>query len=217
MDAAALRRPPRERLSRKHDVDTGTPRVATHRIAACTFAAVGHDRSRFSAERTSPVLRATPLSLTQRVAEAAAMNHAGCPAMLALALIAALSACTQASPAEASPPRETSTAVPAPLAAAARAFLASLDAAARRDATAPFDDGERSNWTYLPGGRDGIALEDFDASPRAAAFGLVDTGLGRARCPARARRAAARRHAARSGAGRGQPARVPARSRRLRS
>jgi len=98
-----------------------------------------------------------------------------------LALVASgLGACSDAMPA-APPPREAVAAAGAPAtspAAAAGAFLAALDRGGRADATFDFDDDERRDWTYLPGGRGGLPLADMDTAQRAAAFALVDSGLG---------------------------------------
>jgi len=60
---------------------------------------------------------------------------------------------------------------------AARAFLATLDARQRAAATFPFDDPERTRWAYVPQKRAGIPLQAMDAPQRAAAFGVLGTGL----------------------------------------
>ena len=59
----------------------------------------------------------------------------------------------------------------------ARAFLSTLSASQRADATFPFDDPERATWAYVPQKRAGIPLKEMDAEQRAAAFGVLGTGL----------------------------------------
>ena len=59
----------------------------------------------------------------------------------------------------------------------ARAFLSTLNASQRADATFPFDDPERTRWAYVPQKRAGIPLKAMDAEQRAAAFGVLGTGL----------------------------------------
>ncbi|REF34879.1 DUF3500 domain-containing protein [Thermasporomyces composti] len=63
------------------------------------------------------------------------------------------------------------------MAAAAVAFLASLDPDQRRAATAPFDTPDHREWTYLPGPRPGLALADMTERQRELAMVLLDTGL----------------------------------------
>jgi len=62
-------------------------------------------------------------------------------------------------------------------AAPARAFLSSLDAGQRATASFRFDDPERTNWAYVPQSRRGIPLGDMSPAQRAAAFGVLATGL----------------------------------------
>lgn len=62
-------------------------------------------------------------------------------------------------------------------AAAARAFVSSLDAAQRSQATAPFEAADRRRFTYLPGPRPGLALADMSGAQRAKAMELLATGL----------------------------------------
>ena len=62
-------------------------------------------------------------------------------------------------------------------AVAARAFLSTLSARQRDDATFPFDDPERTGWAYVPQQRNGLPLKAMNAEQRAAAFALVGTGL----------------------------------------
>src|SRR5688500_1766292 len=59
----------------------------------------------------------------------------------------------------------------------AGAFLSTLNASQRADATFPFDDPERTKWAYVPQKRAGIPLKAMEAEQRAAAFGLLGTGL----------------------------------------
>ena len=70
-------------------------------------------------------------------------------------------------------PRSDTSALPA----TARAFLSTLNASQRADATFPFDDPERTNWAYVPQKRAGLPLKEMDAEQRAATFGLLGTGL----------------------------------------
>jgi hypothetical protein len=63
------------------------------------------------------------------------------------------------------------------LSVAARTFLSTLNASQRTDATFPFDDPERTKWAYVPQKRAGLPLKEMDAEQRAAAFGLLGTGL----------------------------------------
>jgi hypothetical protein len=63
------------------------------------------------------------------------------------------------------------------LAGTARTFLSTLDESQRAVASFPFDDPERTRWTYVPERRTGIPLQAMDAGQRAAAFALVGTGL----------------------------------------
>lgn len=66
---------------------------------------------------------------------------------------------------------------PAPEATAALAFLSTLDDKERSDAAFAFDDPERRTWSYVPQERAGLPLKAMDAEQRAAAFGVVGTGL----------------------------------------
>lgn len=59
----------------------------------------------------------------------------------------------------------------------ARTFLSTLNAPQRAVASFPFDDPERTTWTYVPKDRAGIPLKDLDAGQRAAAFAVLGTGL----------------------------------------
>ncbi len=64
--------------------------------------------------------------------------------------------------------------------AAAEAFVATLDPEGRRVASAPFDTGDRREWTYLPGPRAGVAVEDLDDAGRDALDALLDATLSAA-------------------------------------
>jgi hypothetical protein len=59
----------------------------------------------------------------------------------------------------------------------ARTFLSTLNAGQRTAASFRFDDPERTKWAYVPQERAGIRLKDMDAKQRAAAFGVLGTGL----------------------------------------
>ena len=63
------------------------------------------------------------------------------------------------------------------LAVTARTFLSTLNARQRAVAAFPFDDPERSRWAYVPQERAGVPLREMDAEQRAAAFGVLGTGL----------------------------------------
>jgi hypothetical protein len=60
---------------------------------------------------------------------------------------------------------------------AAEALLDVLDPDQRRDATAPFDTADHREWTYLPGPRPGLALDQLTSQQQERVFGLLDTGL----------------------------------------
>ncbi|MEP6628892.1 MAG: DUF3500 domain-containing protein [Lapillicoccus sp.] len=63
---------------------------------------------------------------------------------------------------------------------AAVAFVAALDPAGRQAALSPFDTDDRREWTYLPGPRPGVAVEDLDDSARTALDALLDATLSAA-------------------------------------
>lgn len=72
------------------------------------------------------------------------------------------------------------------MAAAARAFVESLEPQQARQAQAAFDAPDRREFTYLPGPRPGLALADMSADQQQRAIDLLATGLsergfGRAR------------------------------------
>lgn len=60
---------------------------------------------------------------------------------------------------------------------AAAAFVGTLSQEGRRAAVAPFDTRDRREWTYLPGPRPGVAVEDLDDAGRAALDGLLTATL----------------------------------------
>ena len=92
------------------------------------------------------------------------------PAMLSVALLG----CGAQPPrsAERAPGLDTSA-----LPATARTFLSTLNASQRAAASFPFDDPERVRWAYVPQKRAGIPLKAMGAEQRAAAFGMLGTGL----------------------------------------
>jgi len=105
------------------------------------------------------------------------MTGSGTHVRLALACLlvaAALPGCGAQAPRDAGRAPGVDTAA---LPATARSFLATLDARQRAVATFPFDDPERTRWAYVPQERAGIPLKDLDAAQRAAAFGVLGTGL----------------------------------------
>jgi hypothetical protein len=59
----------------------------------------------------------------------------------------------------------------------ARTFLSKLNGRERDVATFSFDDPERIAWAYVPQKRAGIPLRAMDAQQRAAAFGILRSGL----------------------------------------
>jgi hypothetical protein len=63
------------------------------------------------------------------------------------------------------------------LSAAALAFVAALDDPGRARALAPFDAEDRREWTYLPGARPGVAVEDLDDRGRELLDGLLSATL----------------------------------------
>ena len=58
-----------------------------------------------------------------------------------------------------------------------REFLSRLNRWERDAASFPFDDPERTAWAYVPRQRAGIPLRAMNAEQRAAAFGVLRTGL----------------------------------------
>ena len=66
---------------------------------------------------------------------------------------------------------------PAPDAAAARAFVETLRPALAAECVRPFDDGDRTSWSYLPGRRVGISLAQMNEAERRAAHAMLRTAL----------------------------------------
>lgn len=63
------------------------------------------------------------------------------------------------------------------MAGAANAFLASLTAPQRAQATYPFSDDERFDWHYIPKPRKGLPLRDMTAEQKQLAHALLAAGL----------------------------------------
>ena len=94
--------------------------------------------------------------------------------MLAAVLTVALLGCG----AQAAPRLDTAAdADTSELAVTARAFLSTLNDRQRAVASLPFDDAERTRWTYVPRRRSGLPLGSMTAEQRAAAFEVLGTGL----------------------------------------
>ena len=66
---------------------------------------------------------------------------------------------------------------PAPDAAAARAFVEALRPALAAQCVRPFDDANRTSWSYLPGRRVGIALAQMNDAERRAAHAMLRAAL----------------------------------------
>jgi Protein of unknown function (DUF3500) len=60
---------------------------------------------------------------------------------------------------------------------AGRAFLKTLDDDQRAQATFRYDDPERLNWHYIPRARKGLPLKSLNPAARAAARGVIASGL----------------------------------------
>jgi hypothetical protein len=65
------------------------------------------------------------------------------------------------------------------------AFVDTLSAAQRRQASSPFDDGERFNWHYVPRERAGVPIEQISAASKSALhellrYALSETGYQKA-------------------------------------
>ena len=94
--------------------------------------------------------------------------------VVAAVLIVALHGCGTQSPARSDGASGADTAALTP---PARKFLSVLNARQRASASFRFDAPERTNWAYVPRRRAGIPLRDMNAEQRAAAFGVLGTGL----------------------------------------
>lgn len=74
-------------------------------------------------------------------------------------------------------PGAAADAVGAAFAAAATAFVATLDDGQRRQVAFAFEDAERFDWHYTPRSRKGLALGEMAPAQREAALALVRVGL----------------------------------------
>ena len=80
--------------------------------------------------------------------------------------------------AQAPPPLDAASGADTPaVAVTARSFLSTLNERQRAAAAFPFDDPERTRWAYVPQRRSGLPLGEMNAEQRAAAFGVLGTGL----------------------------------------
>ena len=95
-------------------------------------------------------------------------------AAVAACLAAALLGCGAPAPAHLEAASGSDTVA---LVESARTFLSTLNDGQRDAATFPFDDPERTRWAYVPQRRRGLHLGAMDSAQRAAAFGLLGTGL----------------------------------------
>ncbi|MDF1503625.1 DUF3500 domain-containing protein [Roseisolibacter sp. H3M3-2] len=98
----------------------------------------------------------------------------GSTGLLAAALTVAALGCGAQAPPRAGAASGADTAALSP---SARAFLATLSAGQRADATFPFADPGRTQWAYVPQARSGVPLKAMNAEQRAAAFALLGSGL----------------------------------------
>lgn len=96
-------------------------------------------------------------------------------ALLPIFLAAAIPGCSTRPRGDVAEAPGADTAASAP--AAARLFLSTLSERERESAAFPFDDAERRRWAYVPQARIGLPLKAMNAQQRAAAFGLLPTGL----------------------------------------
>lgn len=64
-----------------------------------------------------------------------------------------------------------------PMVPAARHFVRQFEAGQRSQLILPFDDSERTDWSYLPGNRPGIRIGDMTEAQRTSAFALLQTVL----------------------------------------
>jgi hypothetical protein len=67
--------------------------------------------------------------------------------------------------------------IPAEMATAANAFLASLDENQAKNAKFPFAADQRENWGFVPRERKGVAMEELDEKQIALARALLKTAL----------------------------------------
>jgi hypothetical protein len=75
------------------------------------------------------------------------------------------------------PPPAVSGSDTSAMARSARTFLSTLNDGQRADASFSFGNPERTQWAYVPQRRAGIPLRAMSDAQRAAAFGLLGTGL----------------------------------------
>ncbi len=73
--------------------------------------------------------------------------------------------------------RKEEPAIASSIAAAANAFLASLDDAQRDMAAFPFDDAERQSWHFIPKERLGLPLKKMNADQQALALAVIESAL----------------------------------------
>ncbi len=73
--------------------------------------------------------------------------------------------------------RKEEPAIASSIAAAANAFLGSLDDAQRTIASFPFDDAERQSWHFIPKKRLGLPLKEMNADQQELALTLVRSAL----------------------------------------
>jgi hypothetical protein len=66
------------------------------------------------------------------------------------------------------------------MAAAANSFLLALDPPKRAKARVAFNSGERLNWNYVPGQRQGVSIKQMSSEERRAAFALLKSSLSAA-------------------------------------
>lgn len=97
------------------------------------------------------------------------------PATLALLVVQALA--PGASNAQPAPTPEGLAELQVSMAAAANAFLESLNAPRRAQAQMAFDDSTRTRWAYVPGWRSGLLLAEMSATQRTRAHELLRTAL----------------------------------------
>lgn len=101
--------------------------------------------------------------------------------MLPVAMIVLVASLTQAptAPAPQTPAVDRAAAPDASkaMAAAASELLAALPAEQRTKATRPFDDPQRTAWSYLPGARTGLFLSEMSEAQKALTMKLIESAL----------------------------------------
>ena len=121
--------------------------------------------------RGLPTLKRTPRTCRRSSRTSVRFRCAG---VVAAVLTLVLPGCGAESPARSDAASGSDTSA---LTVTARTFLSTLNDGQRAVATFPFDDPERTNWAYVPQRRAGIPLKNMKAEQRAAAFGVLGTGL----------------------------------------